>query len=259
MKPPGLGPEYGAQFQDDCVAAAYPCRPPYPPDLLDLLASLALDEPRRVLDVGAGTGDLARPLAARFERVDAVDLSPAMVARGRALPGGDDARLHWHVGPAEAPPPAAPYGLVTAGESLHWMDWTRIFATVRDALAPGAFLVLVGRVEHAPWESGLRQIVPRFSTNRDFAPYDLLAEVVRAGLFEHEGTHRTATAPFRQTVDAYVESLHSRNGFSRARMGPDGAAAFDAELGTLLADSAVDGTVLFEVGAVAHWGRPLAK
>jgi SAM-dependent methyltransferase len=42
-----------------------------------------------VLELAIGTGRIALPLAARGIRVDGIDLSPAMVARLRAKPGGD--------------------------------------------------------------------------------------------------------------------------------------------------------------------------
>ena len=41
------------------------------------------------LELAIGTGRIALPLAARGIRVDGVDISPAMVARLRAKPGGD--------------------------------------------------------------------------------------------------------------------------------------------------------------------------
>ena len=51
------------------------------------LAELAGDGP--ALELAIGTGRIALPLAARGVRVDGVDFSPAMVARLRAKPGGD--------------------------------------------------------------------------------------------------------------------------------------------------------------------------
>src|SRR5438876_1056721 len=96
-KPRGLGREYAEQFCDASVAAAYRHRPPYPRELFNILVRLIPDEdqPAIVLDVGCGRGEVARELAARarVERVDAIDLSPAMIERGRALAGGDHPRL----------------------------------------------------------------------------------------------------------------------------------------------------------------------
>ena len=109
-------------FLHEGVARAYRHRPPYPPELFGALEALIVDTPRHVLDLGAGDGALARPLAAQVDKVDAVEISPAMVAEGRRRPGGDRANLTWHVEAAETVTLQGPYALVTAGQSLHWMD-----------------------------------------------------------------------------------------------------------------------------------------
>ncbi len=54
---------------------------------VDLLAELAGSG--RVLELGIGSGLLALPLAARGIDLHGIDLSPAMVARLRAKPGGE--------------------------------------------------------------------------------------------------------------------------------------------------------------------------
>jgi SAM-dependent methyltransferase len=54
---------------------------------VDLLAELA--GTGRVLELGIGSGLLALPLAARGIDLQGIDLSPAMVARLRAKPGGE--------------------------------------------------------------------------------------------------------------------------------------------------------------------------
>ena len=86
-------PEVAATFEDRDVAASYRHRPSYPPDVFDTLVGLIADEPCTVLDLGCGTGFVARPLAALVDRVDAVDPSAAMIEDGKRLPGGDDPRL----------------------------------------------------------------------------------------------------------------------------------------------------------------------
>jgi len=48
-----------------------------------------LARPGPVLELAIGTGRIALPLAARGIRVDGIDISPAMVERLRAKPGGD--------------------------------------------------------------------------------------------------------------------------------------------------------------------------
>ena len=100
-EPPAfLRPEVAATFKDRAVVASYRHRPPYPPQTFDILAGLITDEPRNVLDLGCGTGFVARPLAPLVDRIDALDVSPTMIEAGKRLPGGDHARLTWIVGRA---------------------------------------------------------------------------------------------------------------------------------------------------------------
>lgn len=260
-KPKHLGPEYAAQFQDAAVVAAYPARPPYPAEVFEILTNLITRDPQAVLDVGCGTGDLARRLAPQVARVDAVDISWRMVERGKSLPGGDALNLHWIVGRAEDAPLHPPYALITAGESLHWMDWPVVMPRLRAALAPGALLAIVGRSEESsPWRDELVRLIVRHTTNRDFQPYDLTAELVSRNLFTQVGERNSVPIPFEQTVDDYIESIHSRNGFSRERMRPEDAAAFDADVRALVSPYAREsdaGNVLhLEIRATVTWGLP---
>src|SRR5688572_25907174 len=114
-KPDFWSREMAATFEDASVAAAYRCRPPHPAQTFEILTSLIRDTPRTVLDLGCGDGLIARPLTPLVDRVDAVDISAAMVAEGRRRPGGDHPNLRWIVGAAETAPLSPPYALITAG------------------------------------------------------------------------------------------------------------------------------------------------
>ena len=59
---------------------------------------------QKVLDVGAGTGNVALVAAARGARVTAVDLSPRLVQQGRARCERAGAQVRWMVGDAERLP-----------------------------------------------------------------------------------------------------------------------------------------------------------
>jgi SAM-dependent methyltransferase len=256
-KPAHLGPEYGAQFKDRSVAEAYRHRPPYPEETFAILAGLIADEPRAVLDVGCGTGFVARPLAALVERVDAVDFSAAMIARGKGLPGGDRANLTWIEGPVEEVTTRPPYALITAGASLHWLAWDVVLPRFAALLTPRGFLAIVGDGQRpVPWAADLQPIIDRYSTNRDYQPYDLVEELERRGLFRKVGERRTAPVSFRQAIGDYVESFHARNGFSRERMPAEAAAAFDREARAVIARHAGgDSVELHSYGQVV-WGKP---
>src|SRR5437588_12879297 len=100
-KPAYLTKENAARFEDLSVAERYPFRLPYPSESFDILFGLITDEPRAVLDVGTGTGDIARNMVTRVERVDAVDRSDAMIGARQTLPQGTHPRLRWISGQIE--------------------------------------------------------------------------------------------------------------------------------------------------------------
>jgi SAM-dependent methyltransferase len=256
-KPDHLGPEYAAQFADPSVVAAYRHRPPYPSEVFDILLSLIADEPRAVLDVGTGAGELARGLVGRVARVDAVDPAPGMIATGRALPGGDHPGLRWIEGRAEDAPLDPPYALVTAGQSLHWMDWAVVLPRLRDALTPRGVLAIVGQREGPyPWDAEVLKVIQRSSTNTRYRPYDLIAELETRRLFEVVGRTLTEPVAYTRTVSEYVESFHARNGLSRDRLDPAVAAAFDREVTALVAPHADGGVLRLNVAGNIVWGRP---
>ena len=76
----------GAVFADREVARLYRHRAPYPDELPTILNGLTV-APRRILDVGAGTGALARPMVAVPARVEAVDPPAARNRERRPRPG----------------------------------------------------------------------------------------------------------------------------------------------------------------------------
>jgi SAM-dependent methyltransferase len=259
-KPTHLGPQYGAQFSDASLVRAYHHRPPYPAEVFAILASLLAPGPVTVLDAGCGTGDITLGLLASIppiERLDAIDLSPAMVATGQQRPGGDDPRLNWQIAPVETATLQPPYALITAGESLHWMDWLVVMPRFRGALSTGGVLAIAGRNEQpSVWSEALLHIVQRYSTNRDFQPYNLIDELTTRGLFTIHGSQKTAPIIHTQSIDSYIESWHSRNGLSHDRMPPADANAFDRETRDLLASLGHQETVTFDVVGSVTWGLP---
>lgn len=256
-KPASLGPHVASAFQDPSVVAAYHHRPPYPASVFDILVDLIADSPRHVLDVGCGTGFLARPLAERIARVDAVDVSQAMIEEGKRSPLGDHPHLRWIIGRAEDAALQPPYALITAGDSLHWMDWYEIMPRFADLLTPHGYLAILGAGQlPLPWEAELKPIIQRYSTIRDYQPYDLVHELEVRGLFRRVGARGTEPVAINQSLDSYVESFHGRASFSRDRMDPADAAAFDAEVRTLVSSMTPD-TVALQLVTEVTWGKPL--
>jgi len=260
-RPEFWGARHSERFTDPSIIAAYRYRPPYPDALIDRLISLITDEPRAVLDVGCGPGNIARLLLPHVARVDAVDVSPGMIALGKTLPGGDDPRLQWFVGKAEGAPLHPPYALVTAGASLHWMDWEVALPRFHDALTPNGLLAIVGvdESDNEPWAPAIRAIIPRYSTNPDFQPLDLIGELERRGLFEKRGEYTTEPLPLARSVSDIIEWFHSMSSFSRDLMTPESVAAFDAELRETVTPYVRDRLLDTHIVGRVTWGRPLRK
>lgn len=98
-----------------------------------------------VLELAIGTGRIALPLAARGIRVDGVDISPAMIAKLRAKPGGD--AISVTVGNFADVPVPDTYHLIfvvwnTLFNLLTQEDQVRCFENVADHLTgDGSFVV----------------------------------------------------------------------------------------------------------------------
>ncbi|HTO68926.1 MAG TPA: class I SAM-dependent methyltransferase [Myxococcota bacterium] len=257
-KPAHLAPRYAAQFADRAVVAAYRARPPYPQEVFDRLESLLPARNARVLELGCGSGDLTLGLAPRVGELDAVDVSAPMLEAARARAGARHPNVRFVHSSAEAFEPRAKYALAVAAESLHWMDWDLVLPCVASWLEPGGVLAIVdGRIlEPPPWQAELARLVATHSTNRDFKPVDLVAELEQRGLFRELGRCRTQSIALEQNVDDYVESFHSRNGFSRERMSAASAAAFDAGVRAAVAPHAVAGHIRARYSALVVWGAP---
>jgi trans-aconitate methyltransferase len=214
-------------------------------------------EPHIVLDAGAGNGAIARRLAPFVERIDAVDQSRAMLQSGRALPGGDDRRIRWMEGRAEDAELDGPYGLITCGASLHWMDADVVLPRFRSALAPGAFLAVADtEYVHGPYREEVRAVIREHSEIKDHhrETKDLVAVLRAEQRFDLAGEERTPPLPFEQSVDEYIEMLHSTSTLARIRLGAR-ATRFDEQLRAIFARHGLD-RVRYEVVGLVWWGRP---
>ncbi|MFD8408715.1 class I SAM-dependent methyltransferase [Streptomyces anulatus] len=95
------------------------------------------------LDVGSGSGDLARLLATRAEAVHGIDADPAIVerARERTAPG---APVTFSVGDALEDVPSGSYDVITCVATIHHLPFGEALTHLRRHLAPGGTLIVVG-------------------------------------------------------------------------------------------------------------------
>lgn len=251
-----------AEFEDDDVVASYAHRPEYPPALYDRLLSL-MPSRGRVLDVGCGTGKIARALAPHVTEVLAVDPSAAMLAAGKALAAGACRNIRWTSAFAEDDLCLEPgsVDLAVAGASIHWMNPAKLFPKLARAFASGAVIAIVDgdAPSEAPWLPSYQRVIQGW--------------VERLGGIWNGDAHRTLTTAhlpwidvqgeesFTAHVDQSLASLiaceHSRATWSRRRMG-DLAEAFDADLRAALGGWVTGGMLTFEVQTKLVWGRARA-
>jgi SAM-dependent methyltransferase len=123
------------------VAGAYErARPGYPEEAVRWLAG---DEPRDVVDLGAGTGKLSRALVALGHRVMAVEPLPQMLEHlAENAPGAFGV-----LGTAEVIPlPDAFADVVTCAQSFHWFDHELALPEIARVLRPEGRLALVWNI-----------------------------------------------------------------------------------------------------------------
>ena len=250
------GRALGAVFADPDVARAYRQRPPYAEDTFTVLEGLLVG-PRIVLDLGSGSGPLAREITRFAQRVDAVDPSAAMIAEGQWLTGGRDPRLRWINGTAEDAPLDPPYGLATAGTSVHWFDPARVMPRLAAALVPGAKLAIVEVDDGEHPLPGMVEILRRYSEAHHREVTEVVRDLVAGGHFEREGERRLAPVTVRRSLDEYLEYLHSTSAYARVQLGPR-ADAFDAEVRALFGRLELT-AIEREYVTVVTWGRPVAR
>jgi SAM-dependent methyltransferase len=249
--------DLGRAFEDAAVVRNYRYRQAYPDEIFEILERL-LVEPRIILDVGSGTGALTIGLARFAKRVDAVDPSAAMLREARRMPGGASERIRWTLGRAEQAPLDPPYGLATAGASIHWMDPEVVMPRLRDALAPGGRLAIVNSEStyaQQEWRGELVDVIRAFSPVEHHLEFvDLVRSLEASGHFVRDGERTAAPVPYEQSVDDYMAMLASTSSLSRTTLGPR-ADDFERDARALFARHRLS-RVQAELVAEVVWGRP---
>lgn len=135
-------------------------RKPYPAELFELLRSrFALD---RVLDVAAGTGLAALPLAALAAEVVALDVEPEMLAE---LEANAPANVTTVVGRAEEIDESLGlFTLATIARAFHWLDRDEVLRRLH-RVSPGLAIFGSDAPSGEPWDA-VAELAARYVGDR---------------------------------------------------------------------------------------------
>ncbi len=245
-RPPVDAPDWGTSAGFECdfgrTARDYArYRAGFPEWFFDRLAEhgIALSG-RKALDLGTGTGLLARAMAQRGASVTGLDVSPEMLNAARSLDRDSGLAITYVEGRAEATrQPTASFDLVTAATCWHWFDRALAASEVMRLLVPGGAIVicsldwlpLPGNLVSAT-EALVRVHSPDWSHHGgDGIKSDFMRDPRTAGLARVECFG----------IDCRIEYSHvDWRGRMRASAGvaaslpPERVAAFDSDLAALL-------------------------
>jgi len=140
------------------MADWYDARPPYPHALLDALHEIMKSDRPRVLDLGAGIGHLALPLAQLGARVTAIEPARTMLQRLRQSALRDALAVNGiHASAESLPLPADSIDLAVIADALHFLDAELTAVELMRVLSPrGVLCVIRSELAETPY---MKQVV----------------------------------------------------------------------------------------------------
>ncbi|WP_335989974.1 class I SAM-dependent methyltransferase [Glycomyces sp. MUSA5-2] len=171
-------------------------RPGIPEEVATILdqATVAAS-PRRLLDVGAGTGLVAEALLHHFDDIIAIDNDPGMLAVAEKalrpqLPEGSSLSLVESTAEEFKPPAGWQADLVTICRAFHWLDQATVLELLDDQVADDGAVAIFGDnsfwVANSPWKQSVRNVIK-----------DFLGEERRAG----SGTFNHHNRPYSEIME----------------------------------------------------------
>lgn len=213
----------------------------FPEPFFDRLLAMGVGGPGAiVLDLGTGTGTIARGFAGRGADVTALDPAEALLVQAAALDEQAGVAVTYRVGRAEVLEfESSSFDCVVAGQSWHWFDRPRAAAEAHRVLRPGGCLVIA----HFDWIPLAGNVVaatealilahnPAWAMAGGTGLYpQWLSDLATAGFDALETFSFELVVPY--THEAWRGRIRASAGV-RATLNEDATAAFDAALATLL-------------------------
>ena len=215
----------------------------FPEAFFERLTAFGIGIPGQyVLDLGTGTGTMARGLAWRGCCVVGLDLAGALMAKAKQLDRRAGVTVNHINATAERTGLAATsFDVVTAGQCWHWFDRPRATQEVRRLLRPGGWLVIA----HYDWlplrntvveatERLIEQHNPNWHMGRGTGLYPAwLTDVAIAGFLNPETFSFDAAVAYSH--EGWRGRIRASAGVA-ASLRPEQVTRFDRALSHLLAE-----------------------
>ncbi|MFD5117386.1 class I SAM-dependent methyltransferase [Streptomyces sp. NPDC058391] len=215
----------------------------FPPEIVERLGRLGAEvRDRDVLDLGTGTGSLARLFARAGAQVTGVDPAAPLLEQARGLDREAGVEIAYEVATAEDTGlPDASFDVVSAGQCWHWFDAPRAAAEVWRLLRPGGraviahfdWLPLPGNVV-AETERLITAYNPAWTLGGGTGLYPRwLTDLATVGFGAIETFSFDLDVPY--TPQAWTGRIRASAGVG-ASLAPERVEAFSAELDGILRD-----------------------
>jgi SAM-dependent methyltransferase len=213
----------------------------FPDELFTRLARFGVGLPgQQVLDLGTGTGTLARSFARRGCAVTGLDPSVLLTEEAQRLDQEAGVSIRYVIATAEQTGLLdTSFDVVTAGQCWHWFDRPRAAQEIRRLLAPQGWLVIAhfdwiplpGNVVEAT-EQLIKQHNPDWKMDGGRGIYSRwLGDVAIAGFEKIETFSFDEFTPYSH--EAWRGRIRASAGVA-ASLSPERVAAFDVDLQKLL-------------------------
>jgi trans-aconitate methyltransferase len=242
----------------DGTAAYYrQYRPGIPAEVASLLdVATPARQPRRLLDIGTGTGLVAEALLGKFDDIIAIDNDPGMLAAAEealrpALPDGTTLVLAESTAEDYTPPAGWKADLVTICRAFHWLDQAATLTRLDSQVAKDGAVAIFG--DNSLWNADIGWARAVRSVVQDFLGDQRRAGT--AGTFQHHNrpySEIMKESPFSMveeylvpvrrtwTADAVMGYLYSTSFAAPALFG-DRLEEFDTTARAALAKHSDDG------------------
>ena len=216
----------------------------FPPALFDRLAAMCIVQAgMRTLDLGTGTGTIARSLAQRGCESIGLDRSAPLLEEARRIDGEGGVAVHYIEAAGEDTGfPEASFDLVIAGQCWFWFDRSRAAREARRILKSGGHLVIA----HFDWiplpanvadltENLIEKHNPKWKLGGGVGIHPrCLADMALAGFRRLETFSFDLDVPYSH--EAWRGRIRASAGVG-ASLSSEAVAAFDRELQALLAEN----------------------